>query len=73
MSLFAPEVQLTMLVKLGKTFHERTCKNLWTYKDSVINNHLDECGTTKHLFTLSNLTSSLFSDSDSNNGIDVRF
>ena len=58
--------------KTENTFHERTCEHAWTDRDSVTNNHLDECDGTKHLFSLCHLTATLFSDYDSNNDIDVR-
>ena len=58
--------------KTKKTFHERTCEQAWTDKDNVINNHLDECNSIKHLFNLCHLTASSFSDYDSNNDIDIR-
>ena len=32
--------------KTKKTFHERNCEHAWADKDSVINNHLDECNST---------------------------
>ena len=46
--------------KTEKTFHEKTFEYGWADKDSVINNHLDECDGTKHLFSLCHLTALVF-------------
>ena len=45
--------------KIERIFHERHRKHVLTDKDSIINNHLDECDGTKYLFSLCHLKSGL--------------
>ena len=45
--------------KIERIFHKRHHKHVLTDEDSIINNHLDECDGTKHLFGLCHLKSGL--------------
>ena len=47
---FRPGCSDNFVGKTARTFHWRTRQHAWTYKDSAINNHLDECDDTKHIF-----------------------
>ena len=50
--------------KTERIFHERHRKHVQTDKDSIINNHLDECDRTKYLFSLCHLNSGLKASKD---------
>ena len=47
---FRPRCSDNFVGKTARTFHWRTRQHAWTYKDSAVNNHLDECDDTKHIF-----------------------
>ena len=49
--------------KTERTLFERNVEHAWNDKDSVVNIHLNECNGVQHVFNITTLTPSLFSDS----------
>ena len=62
-SLFANYVR-KIERKSERIFHERHRKHVYTDKDNIINNHLDECHGIKYLFSLLYLNSGLKASKD---------
>ena len=49
--------------KTERTLYEGNVEHAWNDKDSVFNIHLNECNGVQHMFNMTKLTPSLFSDS----------
>ena len=56
---FCPGCSANHVSKTERIFHKRHHKDVYTDKDSIINNHIDECDGTKYLFSLCHLNSGL--------------
>ena len=48
--------------KTVRTLFERNAEHAWNDKVSVVNIHLNECNSLQHMFNITKLTPSLFSD-----------
>ena len=58
--------------KTERTLLERIVEHAWNGKDSAVNIHLNECNGVQHMFNITKLTPSLFSDSTVDDVQDLR-
>ena len=61
--LACPGCSANYVGKTERTLFERNVEHAWNDKDSVVNIHLNECNGVQHVFNITTLTPSLFSDS----------